>query len=82
MVYFCLNFTIMLFYASSVDFKQSTKPKLPKYIDETTGKSLEYRDLIKDPKLREIWAKSFANELGRLAQGIRDIIGTDTIHFI
>ena len=26
--------------------------------------------------------KSFANELGRLAQGIRDIAGTDTINFI
>ena len=26
--------------------------------------------------------KSFANELGRLAQGIRDIDGTDTIDFI
>ena len=26
--------------------------------------------------------KSFANELGRLAQGIRDIPGTNTINFI
>ena len=26
--------------------------------------------------------KSFANELGQLAQGIRDIPGTDTIDFI
>ena len=51
-------------------------------IDEATGKSLEYRDLIKDEKLKKIWAKSFTNELGRLAQGIREITGTDTIHFI
>ena len=51
-------------------------------IDETTGKSLEYRDLIKDNKLRATWEHSFANEIGRLAQGIRDIEGTETIWFI
>ena len=51
-------------------------------IDEVTGKSLEYRDLIKDPKLATTWQKSLANELGRLAQGIRDVKGTDTIFFI
>ena len=26
--------------------------------------------------------RSLANEIGRLAQGIRDIMGTNTIHFI
>ena len=51
-------------------------------IDEETGKSLEFRHLIKLEKYRDIWMKSFANELGRLAQGIRDIPGTDTIDFI
>ena len=33
-------------------------------------------------KYRDIWMKSFANELGRLAQGIQDVPGTDTIDFI
>ena len=51
-------------------------------IDEATGNSLEFRHLIKLEKYRAIWMKSFANELGRLAQGIRDIPGTDTIDFI
>ena len=51
-------------------------------IDDKTGKNLEYRDLIKRPELRERWYKSLANELGRLAQGIRDIPGTNTIFFI
>merc|ERR1711966_548503 len=46
------------------------------------GRSLEYRDLLKDPELRDTWSKSLANELGRLAQGIRDIKGTNTIFFI
>ena len=51
-------------------------------IDSKTGESLEYRDLIKRDKYREMYEKSFANELGRLAQGIRDIPGTNTIVFI
>ena len=39
----------------------------------TTGKTLEYRDLIKVPELKQLWLRSFAYELGRLAQGIRKI---------
>ena len=50
--------------------------------DEESGKMLEYRQLVKHPKYAKIWSKSFANELGRLAQGIRDIKGTNTIVFI
>ena len=51
-------------------------------IDDETGKSLKFRHLIKLDKYRTIWMKSFANELGRLAQGIHDIEGTNTIDFI
>jgi len=51
-------------------------------IDEETGKAMEYRDLIKSEKTREIWTKSLANELGRLTKGIRDIPGTETMEFI
>jgi hypothetical protein len=42
-------------------------------IDTETGKATEYR---------KIWSKSSANEFRRLAQGIRDIPGTNTFHFI
>jgi hypothetical protein len=38
-------------------------------IDSETGESMEYRQLIKHDKYREVWKRSFANELGRLAQG-------------
>ena len=37
-------------------------------IDPTTGASLEYRHLIKGPT-KAIRENSFANEIGRLAQG-------------
>ena len=51
-------------------------------IDKTTGESLKYRKFIKIPKTREKWFTFLANENWRLAQGIRDIKGTDTIFFI
>jgi hypothetical protein len=43
---------------------------------------MEYRHLIRGPATKDIWEHSCANEFGRLAQGIRDIKGTDTITFI
>ena len=44
---------------------------------------MEYRHLIKDPKHSPIWIRSFANELGRLAQGVgKRETGTNTTFFI
>ena len=51
-------------------------------IDYETGKYLEFCHLIKMEKYRDIWMKSFTNELGRLAQGICDVPGTDIIDSI
>jgi hypothetical protein len=52
-------------------------------IDPDTGASMEYRHLIKHPKYSKLWAHSFSNEIGRLAQGVGGRIkGTDTINFI
>jgi hypothetical protein len=52
-------------------------------IHPTTGKIREYRDLTKDHETKTTWTRSFASELGRLAQGVRGRYeGTDTIHFI
>ena len=51
-------------------------------IDDETGKSLEYRQLIQIDRYKKIWSRSYANELSCLAQGIRDIPGTNTIQFI
>ena len=51
-------------------------------IDKATGKQMEYRDLVKTPELYVLWTRSLANELGRLTQGIRDIIGINTMFFI
>ena len=51
-------------------------------IDETIGTPLEYQHLIKQDKYREMWVTFFANELGCLPQGIRDVKGTNTIQLI
>eukprot|EP00804_Cyclotella_cryptica_P015017 CCRYP_000611-RA/>CCRYP_000611-RA protein AED:0.47 eAED:0.47 QI:0/0/0/1/0/0/2/0/74 len=39
-------------------------------VDEETGQALAYKDLIKIDKHKEVWPKRYANELGRLTQGI------------
>jgi hypothetical protein len=50
--------------------------------DTVTGQQLEYQHLLMRPDLKPIWERAFENELGRLSQGIRDVIGTNTIEFI
>jgi hypothetical protein len=52
-------------------------------IDPDTGASMEYRHLLKSPKHCEAWKTSFANELGRLAQGVGGRQkGTNTVYYI
>ncbi len=51
-------------------------------IDNATSQTLEYCHFLKMHKYHNIWKHSFANELGRLAQGIRGVKGTNTIKFI
>ena len=62
----------------------STMPKTRKENSATnkiSGVDQEYRHLIKGPE-RKIWEISFANELGQLSQGIREVRGKNTIMFI
>ena len=48
--------------------------------DDATGKKLSYRQLKQ--RNPDIWNPSMANEIGRLAQGYKNIKGTNTITFI
>jgi hypothetical protein len=52
------------------------------FIDDKIGKALEYCDLIKMNEHKQVWSKSYANELGRLTQGISNIPWTNTMFFI
>ena len=47
------------------------------------GELKEYRHLIANPKPRAVWAHSYGNKIGRLAQGMPGWnTGTNTIFFI
>ena len=52
-------------------------------LGEDMGELMEYRHLMKSPKYRQLYGKSYAKESGRLAQGMTDQVeGTNTIFFI
>jgi len=52
-------------------------------IMDANGEMLEYRHLIKRPEYRDIWSKSYGNEIDRLAQGMQGRVeGTNTMFFI
>jgi hypothetical protein len=52
-------------------------------LDMDTGKLMEMKQLLVNPKYKEVWKKLCTTELGRLAQGIPGVSkGTDTIVFI
>ncbi len=52
-------------------------------LDMDTGKLMEMKHLLVNPKYKEVWGKLYTTELGRLAQGIPGVSkGTDTIVFI
>jgi hypothetical protein len=67
--------------------KQEYKYQACAVINEETGKSMEYKDLLKDPKYREDWSRAAANEFGRLfnavgknKDGTQRVVGTNTCH--
>jgi hypothetical protein len=61
--------------------QQEYKYRACAVIDEETGKSMEYRDLLKDPKHRETWSRAAANEFGRLFDGVsKNVDGTQRVN--
>ena len=59
--------------------------------DSDLGAALEYRQLRRNPKFKDIWESSYSNELGRLRQGVgtgtkgpkkQRVAGTDTYRLI
>jgi hypothetical protein len=49
-------------------------------VNDITSNVLEYQHLIKSNTHKDIWCHSFANKLGRIFQGIRDIKGINILH--
>jgi hypothetical protein len=74
---------------SFIQDQQDYKCRACAVINEETGKSMEYRDLLKDPKHRETRSRAAANEFGRLYIGLgkstydtQQVKGTNTCHWI
>ncbi len=59
----------------------STVHLISAIIDNNSGNVLKYCHLMKMDKHKKVWAHSFANEIGKLFQGIRNVPGTDTCFF-
>jgi hypothetical protein len=51
-------------------------------IHPSTGKEMQYKDIMKDPDLGPSFEIGLSNELGRICQGSRDIAGTNNAFFI
>ena len=68
---------------ATIDIDENTNPYFSgSIIDDDTGKSLEFCELIKMDKYHTVWMKNFSDEIGRLVKDIWDIPGTNTICFI
>jgi len=69
---------------------QLDMPEALSVLDTSTGEFLEHRQLRRDPRYKETWDTSYANELGRLCQGIgsgttptsKRVAGTNTFFLI
>ena len=65
-------------------------PEALSVLDTSTGEFLEHRQLRRDPRYKDTWDTSYANELGRLCQGIgsgttpnsKRVAGTNTFFLI
>ncbi len=51
-------------------------------LNNDTGKLMEMRHLLRNPKYTKLWGKSYTKDFGRLIQGVSGTKGTDTIVFI
>jgi hypothetical protein len=84
--YYCMIFFPAIFFPRNSRKHPFSKgwlfpPKvLNAVLDMDTGKLLEMWHLLVNPKYKELWGKSYATELGCLAQGIPRVSkSTDTI---
>ena len=61
---------------------QNAKQKTPNKKAKNARSKIQTMHKSKMQQVKDTWERSLANELGRLAQGIRDVKGTNTITFM
>ena len=68
---------------SAQDTQEWLTPLVNAVINDEMGEALDYRQIIKQEKHRDVWVKSFENDPGRLAQDVYyRVKGAETIFFI
>ncbi len=79
-----MNQKIAFTQQTHIQFQQQKYSKHAQLVqDNKMGQHLNYRQLIRDSKHKEIWSTSAANKFGRLAQEVGGRVkGTNTIFFI
>ena len=64
------------------DLLNSNAASVSTNLNPATGKTQGYTQLIRGPD-KDTWTTSFSNDIGRLAQGVRNRVkGTNTIFFV
>lgn len=63
-------------------FSTGPPPNAINHIYDVNGKKLPLDKLLMQASTKDIWTKALNNELGRLANGYKKIIGTQTLKFI
>ena len=64
------------------EYNLRKRPQACAVLNESTGKLEEYGALMKGP-FKPLWERAYANDLGRLAQGVHGRVqGTNTVFFI
>ena len=53
-----------------MQLRQEQREQAQLIYDIESKEYLKYQQLMRDPKYKETWSKSAANEFGRLAQGV------------
>ena len=67
--------------------KYNTRYRIKKYgvcavIDPDTENTLQYQQLIQNPKYKSIWMALMSNEIGQLTQDNDNVKGTNTMFFL
>ena len=79
----CATVAQMKLYPKQLSGRRFPIEMINAVMNEETGKLLEYRHIMNNPKYLQLFATSYSKELGRLAQGMPGKTeGTNTIYFI
>ena len=79
----CATINKIILFPASLAGRRFPLEMINAVLNKEIGEIVEYRQMMKSPKYRNLYKNSYSKELGRLAQGIPDVVKvTNTILFI